>query len=132
MLIMLPSAFFAGTTLPLFTVALLRAGAGERAIGRVYAWNTMGAIVGVFAAIHLLIPGLGLKLALCVAAAVDMTIGLVLLRRGPASRPVLLRFATAGALAVIGLALAITRVPFDPMRLASGVYRSGHATLDPD
>lgn len=131
MAIMLPSAFFAGTTLPLFTVALLRAGAGERAIGRVYAWNTLGAIVGVFAAIHLLIPALGLKLTLCVAAAVDMSIGLVLLRRGPGSRPVLLRFATAGVLAVVGLALAITQVPFDPMRLASGVYRSGQAELAP-
>jgi len=77
--IMLPAAFFAGTTLPLFTVTLLRAGHGERSIGRVYAWNTVGAIVGVFAAIHVLIPSLGLKLSLCIAALVDLGIGLVLL-----------------------------------------------------
>lgn len=51
--IMLPAAFFAGTTLPLFTVALLRDGAGEGAIGKVYAANTIGSIAGVFIAIHL-------------------------------------------------------------------------------
>ncbi|MDW8479042.1 MAG: fused MFS/spermidine synthase [Xanthomonadales bacterium] len=85
-LIMLPPAFFAGTTLPLFTVALLRAGFGEGAIGRVYAWNTLGAILGVAAAVHVLIPGLGLKLALCFAAFVDMLIGLVLAPPGGGQR----------------------------------------------
>ena len=40
--VMLPAAFFAGMTLPLFTAALLRRGAGERAIGQVYAANTLG------------------------------------------------------------------------------------------
>ncbi len=129
-LIMLPAAFFAGTTLPLFTVALLRAGFGERSIGRVYAWNTMGSILGVFAAIHFLIPALGLKLALCVGALVDMAVGLVLLRRLANSRPALLRFAAAGLVAAVALGLAITRVPFDPMQLASGVFRHGQARLD--
>src|SRR5690606_25131808 len=115
--------FFAGTTLPLFTVVLLRAGFGERSIGRVYAWNTMGSIVGVFAAIHLLIPMLGLKLALCVGALVDMAIGLLLLRSCADSRPAMLRFATAGLVVAVSLGLAITQVQFDPMRLASGVFR---------
>ncbi|WP_208004896.1 fused MFS/spermidine synthase [Luteimonas terrae] len=131
MLIMLPAAFFAGTTLPLFTVALLRAGFGERSIGRVYAWNTMGAIFGVFAAIHLLIPGLGLKLALCVAALLDLAIGLVLLRWRVETRPAMLRFAAAGLLSAGCLALVVTQVPFDPMRLASGVFRTGNTQIDP-
>lgn len=129
--IMLPAAFFAGTTLPLFTVVLLRAGFGERSIGRVYAWNTMGSIVGVFAAIHFLIPMLGLKLALCVGALVDMAIGLLLLRNCADSRPAMLRFATAGMVVAVALALAVTQVQFDPMRLASGVFRHGKTELDP-
>jgi hypothetical protein len=129
--IMLPAAFFAGTTLPLFTVALLRAGFGERSIGRVYAWNTMGAIVGVFLAIHILIPVLGLKLALSAAALVDMAIGLALLRACADSRKDMTRFAGAGLAAALALGLAVTLVPFDPMRLASGVFRYGNATLDP-
>jgi len=129
--IMLPAAFFAGTTLPLFTVALLRAGQGERAIGRVYAWNTLGAILGVFAAIHLLIPVLGLKLALCVAAIVDIGIGLFLLRAQAEDKRSMLRFAVAGGLAAVALVLAV-RVPFDPMTMTSGVFRHGRTSLMAD
>lgn len=131
-LIMLPAAFFAGTTLPLFTVALLRDGQGERSIGRVYAWNTMGSIAGVFAAIHLLIPGLGVKLALCVAALVDLGIGLYLLRSRGQDTKGLVRFAVAAAIAGVSLVLAVTQVNFDPVRLASGVFRTGRAALSDD
>lgn len=130
-LIMLPAAFFAGTTLPLFTVALLRSGYGERSIGRVYAWNTMGSIAGVFLAIHLLIPTLGLKLALCFGALIDMLIGLALLRSKSESRATLSRFVTASAIVAISLGLAVTQISFDPMRLASGVFRHGRTQLDP-
>jgi len=124
--IMLPAAFFAGTTLPLFTVALLRNGHGERAIGRVYAWNTVGAIVGVFASIHLLIPLLGLKLALCVAALVDMGIGLFLLRHTAVSKLDLRGLAIAGGLAALALLIGM-RANYDPLLLASGVFRHGNA-----
>src|SRR6266700_3450458 len=41
--VMLPTTFLAGMTLPLFTLVLLRGGGGERAIGQVYAANTLGA-----------------------------------------------------------------------------------------
>ncbi len=129
MAIMLPAAFFAGTTLPLFTVALLKEGYGERAIGRVYAWNTLGSIVGVFLAIHLLIPNLGLKLALCVAALVDIAIGLYLLRLYSDSKRSKLQFALAAIVAVSALVVAV-RVPFDPMTVASGVYRHGKSVLN--
>lgn len=127
-LIMLPAAFFAGTTLPLFTVALLREGLGERAIGRVYAWNTLGSIIGVFAAIHLLIPLVGLKLSLCIAALVDLGIGLVLLRWQADSARQMLRFTIAGGLAAVALIAAI-RVPYDPLVLASGVFRHGRSQI---
>lgn len=126
--IMLPAAFFAGTTLPLFTVALLRTGQGERAIGRVYAWNTLGSIIGVFAAIHLLIPTLGLKLSLCIAALVDMAVGLVLLRAYAGSRKEFIRFGLGAALVAIALIVAV-RIPFDPMTVASGVFRHGRTSL---
>lgn len=126
--IMLPAAFFAGTTLPLFTVALLRQGHGERSIGRVYAWNTLGAIAGVFASIHLLIPVLGLKLALCVAALVDLAVGLVLLRLRSVDKRQFVGFTLAGALTAIALIVAV-RVPYDPYTLASGVYRYGNTQI---
>ncbi len=83
--IMLPATFLAGMTLPLITTSLLRAGAGERAIGWVYATNTAGAIAGVMAAGLFLMPALGLKGMLVAGAGLDMALGVVLLaasRRG--------------------------------------------------
>lgn len=46
LLVMLPTTFMAGMTLPLFTYVLIRQGNGEGSIGKVYAANTVGAIVG--------------------------------------------------------------------------------------
>ncbi|HEY6941800.1 spermine synthase [Dokdonella sp.] len=129
--IMAPAAFFAGMTLPLFTLSLIRAGGGEAAVGRIYAANTVGAILGVFAAVHFLVPVLGLKLAMIVAAAGDLALGVVLLRRWTASSD-RVDFAYLGTLAASGLALAATLVlaRFDPGAMASGVYRSGLAHIN--
>lgn len=128
-LIMLPAAFFAGTTLPLFTVVLLRDGQGEGSIGRVYAWNTLGAILGVFAAIHILIPGLGLKMALIVSALVDMVIGLALLRLRTFTNKDLSNVGLGAGVVLLSTALVVTLVPFDLLRLSSGVYRTGSSSL---
>lgn len=128
--IMMPAAFFAGTTLPLYTVALLDSGEGESSIGKVYAWNTLGSIVGVFAAIHWLIPTVGLKLTLIGAAILDIAIGLFLLRRFATRPQELIRFGAAGVVAALVLVVS-SRIQFDPLMLASGVYRSGAAVLDP-
>jgi spermidine synthase len=50
--IMLPATFCAGTTLPLITFYLIKRGHGEASVGQVYAANTVGAIAGVFFAVH--------------------------------------------------------------------------------
>lgn len=130
--IMVPTTFLAGMTLPLFTHVLMRGRSGERAIGRVYAANTFGAIVGVLLAVHVLLPALGLKALIAIAAALDIVLGVALLaRRAPAyhrSRPAL-QGALVGALA---LAIVLGGVQLDPRRLVSGVYRHGHPDLDAD
>ena len=82
LVIMLPATFCAGMTLPLLTRTLLGAGFGERAIGAVYGWNTLGSIVGVVVGGLVLLPVLGLKGMLLAGAALDMAIGVVLLSRG--------------------------------------------------
>lgn len=130
MIIMAPAAFFAGMTLPLFTLTLMRAGGGEAAVGRIYAANTVGAIVGVFLAVHVLLPGIGLKLAMIVAAVADLVLGIVLLRpaeplaeRRTAWRP----YFAALAVAALATALTMTFARFDPIAMASGVYRTGKA-----
>ncbi|WP_312682346.1 fused MFS/spermidine synthase [Stenotrophomonas chelatiphaga] len=136
-LVMFPAAFFAGMTLPLLTLALLRQGRGERVIGQVYAFNTVGAIVGVLAAVHVLMPVLGLKCALLVAAVVDVGLGVWLLWPGGvvgsrARRPEVVSYrgaALAVGLGVAGVIAAVALVRFDPLVLSSSVYRHGGARL---
>lgn len=79
MVVMLPATVLAGMTLPLLTAALLRAGAGERAIGRVYGVNTVGAVSGSVLAGLVLLPMIGLKGLLVAGAALDVLLGLWLL-----------------------------------------------------
>jgi len=131
LLVMFPAAFFAGMTLPLLTLALLRQGHGEKAIGQAYAFNTVGAIVGVLAAVHILMPLLGLKYALLTGAVLDIGLGLVLLSRYAPSLPgrrfpPLVAAFVVSAVAVVASSLLVT---FDPTVLNSSVYRNGTPTL---
>jgi predicted membrane-bound spermidine synthase len=129
MVIMVPAAFFAGMTLPLMTYALLRNGIGEKAIGQVYAANTLGAIFGVLLMVHFALPVLGLKLSMLLAASIDIVLGIIILRRLSESHRAGEYFGAivAGALA---LALVLQFSQFDPRKLASGVYRTGAPSLN--
>src|SRR5256885_1906953 len=115
--IMLPATFCAGTTLPLITFHLIRRGCGEMSIGAVYAANTVGAIAGVFFAIHLGLPALGLKGLITLGGALDIALGAALLwsaasgfagRRAPAA----LTLASAAAVLLIA-----SFVHLDPRKL---------------
>jgi len=120
-LVMLPATFCAGMTLPLITGALLRRGAGEAAIGQVYAANTLGAIGGVLAAVHIGLPLAGLKGTLLAGAALDIVLGLALLNVLALQRSfVYATLACAAALAVIGLGVRL-----DVHKMTAGVYRHG-------
>ena len=119
-LVMLPATFCAGMTLPLITGALLRRGAGERAIGRVYAANTLGAIAGVLLAVHLGLPLLGIKGALMLGCAVDIALGLALLHAFSRRQ-----LAWAGAASAAGLLLVAAGVQLDVNKMTAGVYRHG-------
>ena len=128
MLIMFPAAFFAGMTLPLFTSALLRKGSGEAAIGRVYAANTLGAIVGVMLAVHVLIPSIGIRLTVTLAALVDALIGLYLLRMlSPGYW--MPRVAVAGLATAAVFAASVHFGRLDPREQVAGVFRTGLASI---
>jgi predicted membrane-bound spermidine synthase len=128
---MLPTTIVAGMTLPLMTHYLLRTGLGEQAIGRVYAANTVGAIIGVLLAIHLLLPLAGLKGAVIVGAVCQLSIALLLFRReAPPQRSSLATVWIAASVALVGF-LSIT-AKLDPSRMASGVYRYGIARVTSD
>jgi spermidine synthase len=125
-LIMVPATFVAGTTLPLLTQALLRIGKREEAIGTIYSINTLGAIAGVLYTVHVLMPLLGVKGVILTGAAIHIGLGL--------SRLVFTQRLQiqSGATLVLSVAIfgfTLVAVKLDPLKLASGVYRTGFATL---
>jgi predicted membrane-bound spermidine synthase len=126
-LIMLPATFCAGMTLPLLAGALLRRGAGEAAIGRVYAANTFGAIAGVVLAVHLGLPLLGLKFTLLAGCLVDAVLGLVLLNFFSKKQFIWAAAASAVVLVAIG-----TGVQLDPHKMTAGVFRHGELATSRD
>lgn len=125
LVIMVPVTFCAGMTLPLITHILLRNRCGEKSIGAVYAANTLGAIVGVFFAVHIGMPMLGLKGLITSGAALDMALGVVLLAmltkrsgRNPAT-------VIASLIVLAALVFTLVGVRLDSYKMASGVYRFG-------
>jgi len=124
LMVMFPAAFFAGMTLPLFTMALLRNRYGETAIGKIYAANTAGAIAGVLVTMHVLIPAIGLHLSLVLAAAADLVLGLFLLRFVSIGRASRIQ-AYCGVAGLMALVIAIQFGRPDPIEQTSGVFRTG-------
>lgn len=131
LLIMLPATFCAGMTLPLITYRLLRSPTGEKSLGLVYAVNTLGAIVGVIAAVHLLLEWTGLKATVLIGAAIDVVLGLVLLAAAR-GRTGVAGFLQAPAVAAVVVVVAISLAfDVDLRKTASGVFRSGAARVGP-
>ncbi len=125
LIIMLPAAFCAGMTLPLITTALLRKGYGERSIGAIYGFNTIGSILGVFIAFHLAMPLLGLKGMIILGAGIDIALGLALAWWVLPSRHISALY-TASSLAA--LLISVFFVKLDPNKMASGLYRYQNVT----
>jgi spermidine synthase len=126
-LIMIPAAFCAGMTLPLLTNELMRRGTGERAIGTVYSANTLGAIVGVLLTIHVLMPLIGVKGVILAGAGIHMALGLSRLAASQRYPSRTAAIAVAACIGVFGFTIFV--VHLDPLRMTSGVYRTGSATL---
>jgi predicted membrane-bound spermidine synthase len=122
--VMLPAAFCAGTTLPLITNILIRAGAGEKAVGIVYSSNTLGSILGVFVMLFIAMPYVGLKTAIVIAATIDIAVGLWLLKvfMKPEKRRA---FAVALMSSCVAIVAVATFAKLDPEKMASGVFRTG-------
>jgi spermidine synthase len=128
LIVMVPATFLAGMTLPLFTHALLRTKHGERAIGQVYAANTVGSILGVLFAVHIGLPALGLRSLIGAGAALDIVLGLLLLYCSAPEKH--LRFVLRAAVAAAAMLAVVATVHFEPRRLTSGPYRYRRAELN--
>jgi predicted membrane-bound spermidine synthase len=130
MAIMLPTTFCAGMTLPLLTHALLKRGAGERAIGTVYGANTLGAIAGTLAAIHLLMPAVGVKGVVVSGAVIHIALGISGLMLARQAAPVL-RLALSACCAAL-VVVTLFGVSLDPKRMTAAVYRGGQSRMPED
>ncbi len=130
LIIMLPTTFCAGMTLPLFTFIMLRQGYGERSIGQIYASNTLGAIIGIIFTIYIGMPILGLKGAILFGCSLDILLGLFLLSRAslPSNNPMVI-FATIAGIAIGGMVLMFD---LDVWKMNSGVYREGAIVSEAD
>lgn len=132
LLIMLPATFCAGMTLPLVTHLALRRGANESIVGRVYAVNTFGAILGAVLAGVLLLPAIGLRMALVLGASVDMVLGIWIIARlrgviHEKTRARAMRLAQLTAVATVSFGSFVYQV--DPAVLAASVFRNGRRHL---
>ncbi|MBL8518145.1 MAG: fused MFS/spermidine synthase [Betaproteobacteria bacterium] len=122
-LMMIPTAFCAGMTLPLATRTLLDNQIGEKAVGQVYAANTLGAIAGTFFATHIGMEALGVQGITAFGAAIELVVVVVIL---VVVGKVGMR--RTGLIVVPCLVLLISFTFFfelDKLKMASGVYRFG-------
>ena len=108
--ILLPATLFVGATFP-FAVRILAESQADAApsSARVYAWNTMGAIVGAVVAGYILIPLFryegAIQLAVMINTALALVASLVILRR---------RYRTAAAAALLVAIVAFVYRPTVP------------------
>ena len=123
MVIMLPTTICAGMTLPILTYYLVSQQYGEDSIGKVYAANTMGSIIGIILAVQLM-PLFGLKNLLALGAGIDIILGLALVWYAVQN------FSTRNWIIITSISftvimLYVSLVQLDPLKLASGVFRHG-------
>ncbi len=120
--VMVAPTFLMGATFPL-AVRLYAGGSaarGPHAAGVVYAWNTVGCIVGSLAGGFLALPYLGLERTIAAASAVNAAGALAI----GWSQSIVRRLAVATAAVVVGgLGWMLPR--WDPALLESGVYMLG-------
>ncbi|MBK9577783.1 MAG: fused MFS/spermidine synthase [Fibrobacteres bacterium] len=129
LLVMLPASWFAGMTLPLICRLLLASGQSESTTGKVYAWNTLGAILGAAIGGLVLMPALGLFRLVGVGAAIDLALALLLLYKLMPQRSRALM-----ALAAISFAMVAWSLLLEPKShiVASGLFRGATTFPVPD
>ncbi len=107
-----------GMAFPLATQAIVSRREVGRGVGRLYAVNTVGCVVGPLLACFLIIPRAGLTGGLLLLAAVEMALGLLIFRRTSDSKT-----SVAGLAIVCALAFGVL--------LAAAPWRSGMQQVNP-
>ena len=129
-LLVFPTAVWAGMTLPLLTRSAL--GFGTKTVGYIYAWNTAGCMFGALIATHLLISNIGIKLTLILAGCADIALGIYLLNLVPNSEKRARWLAIAG-ISALGCLLIVQSIKEDKEKVTAGMFRHGASgSLDND
>ncbi len=98
-LVIVPSTIFIGATYPLAVrIATVRADDTARVAGRIYAWNTTGAIVGALMTGFFILPAFGFGLTLKAAMIVSTSLAVFAVLKGKPGHPFVLTASTAGLL----------------------------------
>ncbi|MCL2688450.1 MAG: hypothetical protein FWE57_01210 [Chitinispirillia bacterium] len=124
MIIMLPTTICAGMVIPLVIHMLYKRGYGEQTIGKVYAVNTAGGIIGVVLSVWVLMETVGLKYLIIIGAALDMAVGVYAFYHFRETRKVLSRVVAVPVCLVV-LVAAVMFANIDPALISSGVFRHG-------
>jgi len=113
-LVLLPGALCVGATFPFAVRRLARDRAGASAASaRVYAWNTVGAIVGAIAAGFWLLPGLGFEGTVACAASLNLALAAAC---AGLARPADRRLVAAAVAGLIALAVFRPATPWVLLR----------------
>jgi spermidine synthase len=121
---MLPVTAALGFSFPLLAHLVDRQTPAQHASGRLYLWNTLGAIAGAMLTDLVLVRAFGLQGSYLALAALPLVAGAWTLAGAAALRP-RLRWLPAAATAGLLLALAPWWRPWDAVTMTSGVYRYG-------
>jgi len=123
MLVMVPPAFLMGLAFPL----LVRAAAGEslalgRPVGRLYGWNTVGAILGASLGGLLFLPWIFVRGTVLLAICINLIAALIAYlkaEKGPVQSSII---AGAGA-CMLACTLFVFAAPWNPLKMTAGTYK---------
>ncbi len=122
---MLPVTTLFGFTFPLLSHLLEDRGFSPRKVsGLLYAWDTLGSILGAIMGGFLLVPIVGIQPSSALLAAILLLAGLLLLLAAAKARAGIRIAAPLGAAAALAAAVLFFR-PWDLVLMTAGVYKYG-------
>ena len=132
MAVMVPPALLMGATFPLLVRALTKVEKLGESTGRLYGWNTVGAILGASVGGLVLLPWLQVSRTLLVAISLNLLAALLALRLASARRPSAGVQAGWGVAWVAVVALLLWKPPpWEPLLMTAGMYKYV-SDLDPE
>jgi spermidine synthase len=124
--LLLPLAMAFGVAFPAAIAAIADLQRMGRGVGRVTLWNTVGTVGGAFLAGFVLVPRLGLRATLTVAAAATGIAGILVLRRDASPR--FRRVGMAATAAAIAAAVLLPAWPLNLLAQGAGFYAAIYET----